>query len=187
MLLAVLLLLLVGLPFARAGTPRDTLFNDDWCFHLGDVDDARRPDHDDRSWRRLDLPHDWSIEDLPRDPDRVMMGSESFPKDALRYWNAVEQHPYVIGEFVWTVMDCLGESGLTHTTPSNEPDTVFKSWLWCNAWCSDLDICGFRMPQSLYRDVVWRRSPVELLVREPLPPGITETVSWWGWPSEVPS
>jgi beta-galactosidase len=33
-----------------------------WRFRLGDGPAASRPDFDDRGWRTLDLPHDWSIE-----------------------------------------------------------------------------------------------------------------------------
>jgi len=33
-----------------------------WMFHLGDVPDAEKPGFPDHDWRRLDLPHDWSIE-----------------------------------------------------------------------------------------------------------------------------
>jgi beta-galactosidase len=38
-----------------------------WRFTLGDPAGAERPGFDDRSWRRLDLPHDWSIEGTPRE------------------------------------------------------------------------------------------------------------------------
>ena len=37
-----------------------------WRFNLGDQPGAERPGFDDRTWRRLDLPHDWSIEGTPR-------------------------------------------------------------------------------------------------------------------------
>jgi beta-galactosidase len=36
--------------------------DDDWRFHLGDVTNAQAVDFDDSTWRRLDVPHDWSIE-----------------------------------------------------------------------------------------------------------------------------
>jgi len=38
-----------------------------WRFTLGDAAGAERPGFDDRTWRRLDLPHDWSIEGTPRE------------------------------------------------------------------------------------------------------------------------
>ena len=38
-----------------------------WRFTLGDPAGAEQPRFDDRQWRTLDLPHDWSIEGTPRD------------------------------------------------------------------------------------------------------------------------
>lgn len=37
-------------------------FNFDWCFTLGDDEAFASPDYDDSQWRRLHLPHDWSVE-----------------------------------------------------------------------------------------------------------------------------
>ena len=125
--------------------------------------------------------------DHARHPDRVMYGAESYPKDALHYWSLVEKHPYVIGDFVWSAMDYLGEAGLAHSVLSNEDNPFFMSWPWNNAWCGDLDICGFKKPQSYYRDVVWRRCQIEMFVHAPIPDGLSENISWWGWPNESKS
>ncbi|MDR0639143.1 MAG: DUF4982 domain-containing protein [Spirochaetaceae bacterium] len=38
------------------------LFNADWKFLLGDPAGAEREDYPDRTWRRVELPHDWVIE-----------------------------------------------------------------------------------------------------------------------------
>jgi beta-galactosidase len=38
-----------------------------WRFALGDQPGAERPGFDDRTWRRLDLPQDWSVEGTPRE------------------------------------------------------------------------------------------------------------------------
>jgi beta-galactosidase/beta-glucuronidase len=57
------LLLLLGSQPAMAQTPRETVsFDDDWQFHLGEAHGAQHPSYDDGDWRRLDAPHDWSIE-----------------------------------------------------------------------------------------------------------------------------
>jgi beta-galactosidase len=45
-------------------------FDDGWRFHRGEAPGADRAAFDDSSWRTLDLPHDWSIEDL-LSPDGV--------------------------------------------------------------------------------------------------------------------
>ncbi len=118
-------------------------------------------------------------------PERVMMGTESFPLQALENWQLVEKHPYVIGDFVWTAMDYLGESGIGHSSvKSDSKDTFSMDWPWYNAYCGDIDICGFKKPQSYYRDVVWKVSNLEMAVHSPIPSGMKEVVSMWGWPDE---
>ncbi len=48
------------------GSPfNNSCFDDDWLFQKGDVPGAEESKFDAASWRKIDLPHDWSIEDLP--------------------------------------------------------------------------------------------------------------------------
>lgn len=61
--LIVFVLLLLGNNLsAQSG---DVLFDPGWKFHRGGAQGAERPGFDDSGWRAVDLPHDWSIEDLP--------------------------------------------------------------------------------------------------------------------------
>jgi beta-galactosidase len=65
-----LLLLVVGLAAAPApaAAQRQRLSMDPgWRFSLDDPAGAEQPRFDDRQWRRLDLPHDGSIEGTPRE------------------------------------------------------------------------------------------------------------------------
>lgn len=117
-------------------------------------------------------------------PRRVMVGSESFAKEALQNWNQVEKHPYVIGDFVWTAFDYLGEASIGHTVLSNQKDGPTLGWPWFNGWCGDIDLIGQKKPQSYYRDVVWRQRPLTMAVHRPIPEGLTEKTSNWGWPDE---
>jgi beta-galactosidase len=84
-------------------------------------------------------------------------------------------------------MDYYGESGIGHAVPSTEKDSFLMPWPWFDSWCGDIDVCGFKKPQSYYRDVVWRRSQIEMAVHTPLPDGAWERVSGWGWPDETRS
>lgn len=43
---------------------------------------------------------------------RIMMTTESFPGAAFNEWRLAQENPYILGEFVWTAMDYLGESGI---------------------------------------------------------------------------
>ena len=54
------LLLLLARPAAAQGLRFS--MDPGWRFTLGDPQGAETPGFDDHQWRRLDLPHDWSIE-----------------------------------------------------------------------------------------------------------------------------
>ncbi|RME71072.1 MAG: glycoside hydrolase family 2 protein, partial [Verrucomicrobia bacterium] len=58
--LALTSILLASTAFAMSRTVID--FNHDWKFHLGNEPAAFLPEYNDREWRTLDVPHDWSIE-----------------------------------------------------------------------------------------------------------------------------
>jgi beta-galactosidase/beta-glucuronidase len=46
----------------QASFGKAELVNDGWLFRLKDEADAYKPDFKDSNWRKLDLPHDWSVE-----------------------------------------------------------------------------------------------------------------------------
>jgi beta-galactosidase len=128
-------------------------------------------------------------------PERLMMTTESMPIDMFTIWSRIEKSPWIVGDFVWTGMDYLGESGIAHGRIGKEKveyaqgfgDMGFgRVWPWFNAWCGDIDIIGNRKPQSYYRDVVWNRSLLEIAVHTPVSDNQKEIVSPWGWPSEIP-
>ena len=121
-------------------------------------------------------------------PDRIMMSSESTARDAYINWLMANEKPYVMGDFVWTGMDYIGEVGIGNAR-YDKPDgahIAVKPWPWYLSWCGDIDINGNKKPQSYYRDVVWSESDLEILVHTPIPEGKVEHVTKWGWPDEFP-
>jgi beta-galactosidase len=119
-------------------------------------------------------------------PDRVMVGTESFPKDVDKVWRLTEKSPYLIGDFVWTAMDYLGEAGIGRTGLSGDKPGEAE-YPWFGAGCGDIDLIGQQRPQSLTRDVVWGLSPLEIAVQRPLPDGKREAPFLWGWRDELQS
>lgn len=128
----------------------------------------------------------WSdyVSDHKQYPNRIIMGTETFPMEALNNWELAETESYVIGDFVWTGWDYLGESGIGHTRLDTAKDNFLPGGSWFNAYCGDISILGYKKPQMYFRDVVWRNSPLEILVHAPVPEGRKEVVSAWGWPEE---
>jgi beta-galactosidase len=79
---SVISLLILATFFARAAIavdePRQHLSMDlDWAFIKGDPAGAQNPAFDDKGWRVLDVPHDWSIEG-PYDQANPATGSGAF-------------------------------------------------------------------------------------------------------------
>ncbi len=122
-------------------------------------------------------------------PERVMVGTESFPEQADQNWQVIDSSSWVIGDFVWTAIDYLGESGIGHSTIQKGPaQNGFNApFPWFNSYCGDIDLIGNKKPQSYFRDVVWRRSKVEMAVQRPVPTGWSEQISRWGWSDELRS
>lgn len=146
-------------------------------------------------------------------PERVIVGTESYPNQAYVYWKDVEEKPYVIGDFVWTALDHLGEVGMgsSRYVPADRPqqrapqfqtsrgpqEGMNPAMMWqfpdrlgpefpaaYSNYCGDIDLIGDKKPQGRYRDVLWDVSALEILVHEPIPVGMTESMGLWGWPRE---
>jgi beta-galactosidase len=130
-------------------------------------------------------------------PDRVMMATEFMPFNSLVNWQMQEKHSYVIGNFAWVVMDYLGESGtgVSRYVPEKKRAgggdilELFNedSWPMFNDYQGDIDLIGNKKPRYFHQLVVWRKSPVEMMVHKPIPSGMREYVGPWGWPDELKS
>lgn len=90
--------------------------------------------------------------DIERFPNRVVVGSETLPKDIDELWGLVTENAHVIGDFTWTGWDYLGEAGIGSTQFDDEE---FAPYPWLTAWCGDIDITGYRRPASYYREIVF--------------------------------
>ena len=133
--------------------------------------------------------------DHQRDPKRVMWQTESYPRDAFRNWATVNDHPYVVGDMVWTGLDYLGESGIGRYYYEGErPGESFAEGGqpdWHGAYCGDVDITGWRKPISHYREMLWdvkgqwsKANGLYMAVKEPngYRGNIKETM-WSVWPT----
>lgn len=174
--------------------------------HVRNVDPTRpvtaavNADHGDSRWAQLDelfgtlniCGYNYAEREYRPDhkrlPQRIVYGSESMAKDAPEHWTAVLDLEHVIGDFVWTALDYLGEAGIGRVHFEGGEAPLCGSYPWHQANCGDLDLCGFKRPQSFYRDVLWRRgSPLFIAVHTPLDDGRTPTNTPWGWPDVRPS
>ena len=143
------------------------------------------------AWKRYE-------EDHVLYPERVMIGTETNPPLALENYEMVKKHPYVIGYFVWTALDNIGEAGVgmpqlrdlvAEAAPPPPGGGFFRrdTWPVYTNYQGDIDLIGNRKVPSYYQYVVWGKSKVELFVHRPIPEGKKEFISNWGFPDELKS
>ena len=88
-------------------------------------------------------------------PNRVIVGSETYPPEIARNWELVETLPHVIGDFTWTGWDYIGEAGVgipAYQWGEGGFGAGFPAQI---AYAGDFDITGFRRPASYYREAVF--------------------------------
>jgi beta-galactosidase len=105
------------------------------------------------------------VQDHKRIPERIMVGTESYALEAFGSWMDVVDNPFVIGDFVWTAFDYIGEASIGWRGYWQKQDF----FPWNLAYCGDIDICGWKRPQSYYRDALWKENQVSVWVIPPEP------------------
>lgn len=111
------------------------------------------------------LKKDIYAEDHERLPGRIIFGSESYPLVAFQSWTQVADKPWVLGDFVWTAFDYIGEASIGWRGYYQK----HNFYPWNLAYCGDIDICGWKRPQSFYRDALWKKNQVSVFVKPPQP------------------
>lgn len=116
-------------------------------------------------------------DDHKRVPSRIILQTESFAKDAFDNWKMVQNNNYVIGDFVWTAMDYLGESGIGGWYYTVDAPEMYP---WHGGYCGDIDVIGWRKPISHYRSLLYNNTEkLYMAVREPEKPSLGIKVNWW--------
>ncbi len=86
-------------------------------------------------------------------PNRVIFGSETFPQDIFKNWQMVKKYPYIIGDFMWTAWDYLGEAGIGAW--SFDGSRMNKKYPWLLSESGAIDILGHVGAEAKYAAVVW--------------------------------
>lgn len=124
-------------------------------------------------------------------PNRVIVGSETYPPEIARNWEIIKNSCHVIGDFAWTGWDYIGEAGVG--VPAYRfGEGGFGAQFPCQlAYCGDIDLTGFRRPASYFREIVFglRKKPY-ITVQDPFHYGenliktpwvISDSVACWNY------
>ena len=166
-----------------------------------DPKEAERLKNYTLNWDSLDIVGsnyslDKHIREHDQHPQRIVVSTESLPP----YGKPLEvlDNPFVVGDFVWSAQDYLGECGVGRSFYEGDPtepigpgkggrppgplihgnDRLFP---WRGANPGDLDLLGNLKAACHARNVLWGTENLSVAVREPVPEGKKLITVGWGW------
>ena len=125
-------------------------------------------------------------------PNRIIVGSETFPDRIASLWADVRRLPHVIGDFTWTGWDYIGEAGIGRVDYTDvdgyTPSGTAGPFPYLLGACGDIDITGHRLPASHYREIAYglREEPA-IAVHRPQHHGRPTFKTPWSWDEVVSS
>lgn len=93
--------------------------------------------------------------DLKKYPDRLILGSETFCNDAYKFWELAKAEPRLVGDFVWSGMDYLGEVGVGSWEHDDYAPRFDGGPGWITAGSGRLDLTGRELGEMLYTRVAF--------------------------------
>lgn len=88
-------------------------------------------------------------------PGRVIFGSETFPHTLAQNWAMVKKYPYLVGDFMWTAWDYLGEAGIGAWAFTPDGKGFSKPYPWLLADTGAFDILGDPNGEAFWAGAVW--------------------------------
>lgn len=122
-------------------------------------------------------------------PNRVVVGSETFPYQLAENWALVEKLPYLIGDFMWTAWDYIGEIGLGSWYYSDDEGFANKTYPWKLNGGGAIDLIGNPTGEALWAKAIWLKDNkpyigVRPIHKEQLIKSMwrgTNTIPSWSW------
>lgn len=127
-------------------------------------------------------------------PGRIIVGSETMHHNIASNWKLVKELPYVIGDFMWTGWEYLGEAGIGTWTYGDEPGGFAKPYPYVLSGNGAIDLIGQPGAPMLLARTVWGLSPEPLIAVRPVDKAHlrvnqaawrgTDAVPSWAWPGQ---
>ena len=120
--------------------------------------------------------------DARKHPNRIVVGSETFPHKLPQNWALVKELPNVVGDFMWAGWDYLGEAGAGSWAYTAEEAGFSKPWPWLIAGSGALDILGQPNAHAALAGAVWRTADGPSIMVRPVNvmDGKTYKATWRG-------
>lgn len=127
-------------------------------------------------------------------PERVRVSSETFPCKIGSSWKRVENSSYLIGDFMWTAWDYLGEAGVGLPVYGTTQAPFSKDYPCLTAGCGSVDLTGYVESQGYYTSIVFGAYKKPYIAVRPVDHAgevytvgkwrLTDAVNSWSWPEQ---
>ncbi len=120
--------------------------------------------------------------------NRVIFGSETFPQDIAKNWAMVKKYPYLIGDFMWTSWDYIGETGAGAWAYTKDGAGFEKPFPWLLADMGVIDILGNPNGELYFANAAWEQLTTPVICVQPINhPGVKPFKSSWRGTNALPT
>lgn len=106
--------------------------------------------------------------DLKKYPDRLILGSETFCKDAYRFWETAKANPRIVGDFVWAGMDYMGEAAIGSWEYEDYAPAKPGEFGWLTAGSGRVDILGKPNAEAAYTKIAFEQMEGPVIAVKPV-------------------
>ena len=126
--------------------------------------------------------------DLKKYPDRLILGSETFCSDAYRFWELAKENPRLLGDFVWSGIDYLGEDGIGAWEYKEYAPEFEHNVGWISAGAGRIDLTSKPLGEALYTRVAFEQDSGPFLAVRPIcHAGRSHSPSAWKMTNAMPT
>lgn len=102
--------------------------------------------------------------DIKKYPNRMILGTETFCKDASKFYEIAKKNPTIVGDFVWAGMDYIGEVGIGSWEYKDYAPSFDHGPGWITAGSGRIDLNGFENAEMAYTRVAFDLDQIRMAV-----------------------
>ena len=120
-------------------------------------------------------------------PDRVIFGSETMPYTIGSNWKMVEDLDNLVGDFMWTAWDYIGENGIGAWSYTTDGTSFSKPYPWWLADTGAFDIIGTPNAEAHWAMAAWHSADKPMIDVQPMNHDRKVTKAAWRGSNGIPS
>lgn len=125
-------------------------------------------------------------------PERVILGTETQADKIVATMRFAKEHPYLIGDFIWTLQDHLGEANVCNISYESEKaeggagNMQGRDYPWLVNYSGMIDLIGVIQPSIHLFEFAWGgQNGIFLAAQPPIHQGVAPSFGSYKWTDSV--